>query len=141
MKATVVPNRNMVMIALATAFAISRKANFVAYAAHAGDHAIYPDCRPEFIDHLSKAIDHCDYNPPALVAPFAQKTKAEIVELGFSLRVPFHLTHTCYEGKAIACGRCGTCVERLEAFSLVGREDPLQYADTEYWKTVLEVKQ
>lgn len=127
MKATVVPNRNMVLLALAGAAAISRGANAVAYAAHAGDHAIYPDCRPEFIHAMGRALDLADYEPLTLLTPFSDLTKADIVQLGDRLGVPFALTYSCYEGKEVHCGACGTCVERREAFELAGVEDPTLY--------------
>ena len=141
MKATVVPNRNMILIALAVAVGITQKAEFVAYGAHAGDHAVYPDCRPEFADALTAAIALCDYDPPYLIKPFIQITKSDILRLGLELGVDFRKTWTCYQGvepgaAPIACGKCGTCVERLEAFSSRGVEDPLEYADREFWRTV-----
>jgi 7-cyano-7-deazaguanine synthase len=134
MKATVVPNRNMILIALAVGVAISTRSKFVAYGAHAGDHAIYPDCRPEFAAAVDSAVALCDYNPPQLVRPFINMTKASIVMLGKDLHVPFEQTWSCYKGGPYHCGRCGTCVERLEAFSLAGIEDPSQYIDRNYWK-------
>lgn len=136
MQATVVPNRNMILLAIATGVAISKGADAVAYGAHSGDHAVYPDCRPEFAAAMDDAIRLCDYNPPKLCRPFIQKTKADIVKLGKELGVPFTDTWTCYNGGILACGRCGTCVERLEAFSEAEAEDPLAYKDREFWKTV-----
>lgn len=136
MKITVVANRNMVLISMATAYAISQKAEMVAYAAHAGDHAIYPDCREHFIAAMSHAISLCDYNPPHLFAPFGQRTKRDIVRLGAELKVPFDLTWSCYRGKEIHCGRCSTCVERAESFYLARVPDPTVYEDNTYWKAV-----
>lgn len=136
MKATVVPNRNMILMALAAGVAIANNAKAIAYGAHAGDHAIYPDCRPEFALAMENAIGLCDYQPPAVLRPFIEITKADIVRLGSRLHVHFEETHTCYNGDAIACGKCGTCVERLEAFSEARVEDPLQYTDRKYWMTV-----
>lgn len=135
MKLTVVPNRNMILTALAVAVGISHGAELVAYGAHAGDHAIYPDCRADFAEALRAAVALCDYNPPGLVAPFIGWTKADIVARGIELGVPFDKTWTCYKGDARPCGRCGTCVERLEAFSLCGAEDPSDYEDRDFWKT------
>jgi 7-cyano-7-deazaguanine synthase len=137
MKATVVPNRNMILMSVAVAAAISRKADAVAYGAHAGDHAIYPDCRPEFATALAAAVALCDYGPPLLLSPFINYTKAEICRMGIDMGVNFSQTWTCYNGGEISCGRCGTCVERLEAFSLAGGEDPLPYIDKGYWKRAL----
>lgn len=128
MKTTVVPNRNMLMLSLATAWAISEKFDSVAYAAHGGDHAIYPDCREAFTQAMEKAIALCDWHKITLHRPFVNKTKAEIVEIGTALKVPFAQTWSCYKGGDLHCGRCGTCVERREAFQLAGVEDPTSYA-------------
>lgn len=138
MKQTVVPNRNMILLAIAIGVAVREKAGFVAYGAHAGDHAIYPDCRPEFADAMSCAARRCDFNPIELMRPFIMMTKADIVAEGFRRGVDFAKTWSCYEGGGIACGRCGTCVERLEAFDTAGRRDPLEYRDREYWRTACE---
>jgi len=128
MKLTVVPNRNMIMLSIAAAWAISTGYDAVAYAAHAGDHAIYPDCRREYVKELSGAFLLCDWQPIALYTPFIDLTKAEIVQLGVKLDAPFHLTFSCYKGKAgVHCGRCGTCTERKEAFTLAGVTDPTTY--------------
>ncbi|MDA2937250.1 7-cyano-7-deazaguanine synthase QueC [Acidobacteria bacterium AH-259-A15] len=128
MKLTVVPNRNMLMMSVAIAWAISSDFDSVAYAAHAGDHAIYPDCRPEFVDALARAAALCHYHSIQILRPFMQKTKAEIVKMGHELRVPFSLTWSCYKGGELHCGRCGTCTERAEAFLLAGVSDPTTYA-------------
>jgi 7-cyano-7-deazaguanine synthase len=130
MKLTIVPNRNMMMLSIAVAFAISQKAAYVAYAAHAGDHAVYPDCREVFVRALNEAVQLCDWAPPVLVGPFVTKSKADIVSIGAALRVPFELTWSCYEGGAKHCGACGTCVERREAFILAGVDDPTEYSDS-----------
>jgi len=127
MKLTVVPNRNMILLAVAVAEAISCKAEMVGYGAHAGDHAIYPDCRKDFVEAMGKTIALCDWTPPALVAPFIDNTKAEIVSFGHELGVPFNLTYSCYEGGLEHCGRCGTCTERKEAFQQAGVTDPTPY--------------
>lgn len=130
MKVTVVPNRNMILIALATAWAISLKADAVAYAAHSGDHAIYPDCREPFARALDQAIRQCDWHALRLYRPFVAMAKSAIVALGSRLGVPFALTWSCYKGGAEHCGRCGTCVERREAFHLAQVEDPTTYASS-----------
>src|SRR6185369_1339060 len=110
MRVTVVPNRNMIMLAVAAATAISNGASHVAYAAHAGDHAVYPDCRPEFIRAMDGALKLCHYDGGvSLMNPFATITKAEIVRHGLQLKVPYELTYSCYTGKEKHCGRCGTC--------------------------------
>jgi 7-cyano-7-deazaguanine synthase len=129
MKQTIVPNRNMIMISIAVGHAITIGAVNVWYAAHAGDHAIYPDCRPEFVEAMQHAIAIGNaWYPPTLNAPFINMTKAEIVALGSMFDVPFARTWSCYKGEALHCGRCGTCVERKEAFVLADVEDPTQYA-------------
>jgi 7-cyano-7-deazaguanine synthase len=127
MKATVVPNRNMLLFAVGIAAAISSKAHTVAYAAHAGDHPIYPDCRPPFIEAMQRAAHLCDWTPITLLAPFQMMTKANIVRLGAELAVPLAQTWSCYEGADTHCGRCGTCVERREAFALANIPDPTAY--------------
>ncbi len=129
MKSTVVPNRNMLLLALGTAHALSIGAGYVAYAAHSGDHAIYPDCRSQFANAMDEAIRLCDWNQVELIRPFVEWTKADIVRCGIRLDVPFEKTWSCYKGGKTHCGRCGTCIERREAFDLVGFEDPTPYAD------------
>jgi 7-cyano-7-deazaguanine synthase len=128
MKMTVVPNRNMLMISVATAWAISLKAQTVSYAAHAGDHTIYPDCRREFADALNTAMELADWQEVSLHRPFIELTKADLVTLGAELGVPFEQTWSCYKGEEEHCGRCGTCIERREAFHLAGVPDPTPYA-------------
>jgi 7-cyano-7-deazaguanine synthase len=127
MKATIVPNRNMILIAIAGAYAISVRADCIAYAAHAGDHAIYPDCRPEFISIMEQAIAIADWQSVLLASPFAHRTKADIVRMGATLGVPFEDTWSCYKGGERHCGLCGTCIERREAFILAGIEDAVEY--------------
>ena len=127
MKLTVVPNRNMLMLAVGGAWAISRKADLIAYAAHAGDHAIYPDCREEFVRPLAEALANADWHRVDIFRPFIRMTKAEICALGASLKVPLELTYSCYEGREAHCGLCGTCVERKQAFELAGIKDPTRY--------------
>lgn len=125
MAATVVPNRNMIMISLAAGYAASVKASAVAVAVHAGDHPIYADCRPEFIAALAPALHlSCGVD---LRAPFARMSKADIVNLGHELGAPMRLTWSCYKGRGSHCGKCGTCVERREAFDLAGVADPTTY--------------
>lgn len=128
MKLTVVPNRNMLMLSVAAAFAISSKSQRIAYAAHSGDHAIYPDCRGEFVHALAAAVRLCDWSPVELVAPFVKMTKAEIVARGAELGAPVGRTWSCYKGGEKHCGVCGTCTERREAFKIAGVIDPTEYA-------------
>ncbi len=128
MKATVVPNRNMILLSVATGWAISVKADAVAYAAHAGDHAIYPDCRQEFTDAMEKAIALADWHSVRLERPFVTWTKADIARRAAELKVPVEQTWSCYQGDEVHCGRCGTCIERREAFYLANVSDPTPYA-------------
>ena len=116
MKTTVVPNRNMIMIAIATARAIAIGTDSVAYAAHSGDHSIYPDCRPEFADALNNVLNICHYTPIKLERPFVDMTKTDIVKLGHELNVDFNLTWSCYNGLDEPCQKCATCLERAKAF-------------------------
>jgi 7-cyano-7-deazaguanine synthase len=122
---TVVPNRNMIMLSIAAGYAEAMKISEVFYAAHAGDWAIYPDCRTSFIDAMRAAIRLATaWNPVELKAPFAGITKAEIVKLGLDLKVPYELTWSCYQGCDEPCGVCPTCIERAEAFAANGIKDP-----------------
>lgn len=127
MKATVVPNRNMILLSLATAWAVSTQSGHVAYAAHSGDHSIYPDCRPEFANVMELAMCLCDSHKVKMLRPFIDKSKAQLVAIGAQFGAPFHLTWSCYEGKERHCGECGTCVERKEAFILAKVPDPTYY--------------
>lgn len=128
MRRTVVPNRNMLLLSAAGAVAVRDGCGAVAYAAHAGDHHIYPDCRPEFAEAMGRALALCADRPVALLRPFVTWTKADIVREGSRLGVPFPLTWSCYEGGEKHCGLCGTCFERREAFQLAGVLDPTEYA-------------
>lgn len=127
MRQTVVPNRNMIMLAIAAGWAVSLKYDAVSIAAHAGDHPIYPDCREEFFSAMQLALDAGNYHQVMLHSPFDKRTKADIVRIGADLDVPFAMTWSCYVGGAKHCGKCGTCVERREAFSLAGVADPTEY--------------
>lgn len=127
MKLTVVPNRNMIMLSIAAAWAISSGADAIAFAAHAGDHTIYPDCRPEFAQALEKAIGLADWRKVVLQTPFIQISKADIVSIGTSVGTLFSQTWSCYQGDRLHCGVCGTCVERKEAFELAHVPDPTVY--------------
>ncbi len=127
MKQTVVPNRNMILSAIAVGFGQSTGASFLSLGVHAGDHAIYPDCRKEFIDAFRNAIELSDWNPFTVKAPFQRMTKKEILEIGYQLSPPvdYAKTWTCYKGEENACGKCGSCQERLEAFATIDKKDPL----------------
>ena len=127
MKQTVVPNRNMILISVATAWAITLGAEAVAYAAHSGDHAIYPDCRESFAAALDQAMQQCDWSRISLYRPFVSLSKKEIVERAVQLGAPLELTWSCYKGGERHCGKCGTCIERREAFYLANVSDPTAY--------------
>jgi 7-cyano-7-deazaguanine synthase len=137
MKATVVPNRNAIMLAIAFGLAAAQKADAVAVAVHGGDHFIYPDCRPGFIDAFQVMQDAAldGYASVKLQAPYVNATKADIVTDGAKHGTPFAETWSCYKGGARHCGRCGTCVERREAFHLAGVADPTDYEDADFWKS------
>lgn len=134
MKKTVVPNRNMTMLSIATAMAISNKAVGVATGVHAGDHAIYPDCRLEFIVHMESTVKIANegFIDPKfqIMAPFLNITKADIVTMGTQFEVPYDKTWSCYKGNLKHCGKCGTCVERKEAFYIANVPDPTEYEET-----------
>ncbi len=127
MKKTVVPFRNGIMLSIAAGFAESKEAAGVVIAAHAGDHAIYPDCREEFMRAMGDAIRLGTYVGVALIRPFIAMTKGDIARRGNDLGVDYSQTWSCYVGGEIHCGECGTCVERREAFMLAGLADPTVY--------------
>lgn len=133
MRLTVVQGRNLLFASMLISAA--SEGDQVLLGVHSGDHAIYPDCRPSFIDPLAEAVAAA-YSID-LLAPWLYLTKAEIASLGASCGAPFDLSWSCYEGGAIHCGRCGTCVERAEAFSDAGIADPTQYADPNFWRSAV----
>lgn len=132
MKLTVVPNRNAIMLTIAYAVAVSEQAAIVATGVHAGDHHIYPDCRPDFVrtfDAMQRVAVEGFGNPDLhLYAPFVDIGKHDIVTIGHALNVPYAATWSCYKGGDVHCGKCGTCVERKEAFALAGVIDPTIYS-------------
>jgi 7-cyano-7-deazaguanine synthase len=127
MKQTVVPFRNAVMLSIATGFAESAEAGGLVIAAHGGDHAIYPDCREEFMQAMGDAMRLGTYAGVQLLRPFIALTKAQIAQEAAKLGVDLGRTWSCYKGGEIHCGTCGTCVERREAFALAGLQDPTTY--------------
>ncbi len=129
MKATVVPNRNMILLSLATGYAVTAGASAVWYGAHGGDHAIYPDCRPEFVEKMDAVCRVANYEPVAIEAPFMAMDKSDILAEGLKLNLDYSQTWTCYNGRERACGVCGSCVERQEAFAAHGLTDPLPYEE------------
>ncbi len=129
MKSTVVPFRNGIMLSVACGLAESRGLRHVMMANHSGDHTIYPDCRPEFVRAMSEAMRCGTFDGVTLEAAFTDMTKGDIAALGGRLGVDYSHTYSCYKGGARHCGKCGTCVERKEAFVMAGIEDPTQYED------------
>lgn len=125
MRITVVPNRNSIMLNVAAAWAISLKYDSIAYGAHAGDHAVYPDCREEFVDALEKTLALADWHQVKIERPFVKMTKRDIAALAQKLSVPVESTWSCYKGGDLHCGKCGTCQERL--WALDGLTDPTEY--------------
>ncbi|WP_306523853.1 7-cyano-7-deazaguanine synthase QueC [Rheinheimera sp.] len=127
MKSTVVPNRNMILLSLAVGYAVSLDAQAVYYGAHSGDHFIYPDCRPEFVQKMNDVCQIANYEPVDIISPYLQQTKIEILKDGLAMGLDYSKTWTCYNGREKACGKCGSCQERLEAFALNQVTDPLPY--------------
>ena len=125
MKQTIVPNRNMIMISVAASLVIKNDIEYLWYAAHSGDHEIYPDCRPEFIDKMAAVLEICDYHKIKFEAPFQNLSKSEIVATGLSMNLDYSKTWTCYEGKEKPCGKCSACLERALSFEANNTEDPL----------------
>ena len=129
MKSTVVPFRNGIMLAIATGIAESHELKRVYIANHGGDHTIYPDCRPELIDAMDKATSAGTFVDVRVEAPYTNISKADIVRRGTALGIDYAKTWSCYKGSEIHCGKCGTCVERKEAFADAGVNDPTEYEE------------
>lgn len=127
MKSTVVPFRNGIMLAIAAGLAESNGLKHVMLANHGGDHAIYPDCRPEFVDAMSQAISNGTYEGLTVLAPYTSVTKTEIARRGALLGIDYAETWSCYKGGDKHCGKCGTCTERMEALRDAGIADPTEY--------------
>ena len=127
MRSTVVPFRNGIMLSVAAGLAESNGLSRILIANHAGDHAIYPDCRPGFVDAMSNAVKEGTYEGIKLLAPYTMLTKAQIVERGARIGVDYSETYSCYRGGEHHCGTCGTCRERAEAFAIAGVADPTIY--------------
>ncbi len=121
------PNRNMILLAVAAGYAQSIGASTVAYAAHANDSAVYPDCRPEFVKSVGETILLATGGIIGLLAPFITWHKSSIVRLGAGLNVPFKKTYSCYRGDEVHCGECPTCVDRKDAFVQADVADPTRY--------------
>lgn len=127
MKSTVVPNRNMILLSLAIGYAVSIGARKVMYGAHSGDHTIYPDCRPEFVEKMNDVAQIANFESVQVVSPYLYKNKIDILADGLRMGLDYSKTWTCYNGRELSCGKCGSCQERLEAFQLNGVKDPLDY--------------
>lgn len=127
MKQTVVPFRNGILLAIGAGYAESVGAGALVIAAHSGDHAIYPDCRETFMEPMARAIREGTYAGVEILRPFIDLRKEGIAEVGAGLGVDFARTWSCYKGGERHCGKCGTCVERREAFALAGLHDPTDY--------------
>lgn len=127
MKSTVVPFRNGIMLSIAIGIAESRKLKHVMIANHAGDHTIYPDCRPNFIEAISKAATDGTFAQIDIVAPYTNITKTDVARHGKELGIDYTRTWSCYKGGEKHCGKCGTCVERKEALRDAGIEDLTEY--------------
>ena len=127
MKSTVVPNRNMIMLSLAIGYAVSLESDKVYYGVHSGDHAIYPDCRPEFLEEMNHVAAIANYQSVEIYAPYLDGNKETILLDGNKMGIDYSDTWTCYNGRQKACGKCGACQERLEAFKSIGKDDPLIY--------------
>jgi 7-cyano-7-deazaguanine synthase len=124
MAVTTVPNRNMILLSIATGWAIASQFTAVAFGAHSGEYTPYPDCQPQFAAAMNCATHLCDENTIEVLAPFVHWNKAAIVKRGDELGVPFELTWSCYEGGERPCGKCSTCLDRRGAFSKAGLHDP-----------------
>ena len=130
MKQTVVPFRNGIFLAIAAGIAESKEAEGLVIAAHGGDHALYPDCREEFMAAMSAAISHGTYANLQILRPFIANTKAEITAIGAELGVDFSHTYSCYCGGELHCGQCSTCRERRDSFAAAGIPDPTIYSES-----------
>lgn len=129
MRSTVVPFRNGIMLAVAAGLAENEGLGYVMLANHSGDHAIYPDCRPEFVNAMDKAIEAGTYAGVRLLTPYTHLTKADIARRGKALGIDYSETWSCYKGGDKHCGKCGTCTERREALRDAGVEDPTEYEE------------
>jgi 7-cyano-7-deazaguanine synthase len=145
MAITVVPNRNMMMMSIGAAVVTSNRGHYLAAGMHAGDHFQYPDCRPVFVDSFAHTVEYAnegflqkDFD---VKTPFINQSKNDIAAMAYKYQVPLHRTWSCYKGGNIHCGRCGTCVERLEAIDSVVEApsgwDGTSYEDTEFWKQAI----
>lgn len=131
MKKTIVPSRNATFLSIAFGVALNKNADAVSFAAHSGDHPIYPDCRPNFVRAMETALRIGSESNISIFTPFIGMDKTAIVEIGSTLKVDFADTWSCYKGGKFHCGKCGTCSERKEAFRLCGVKDPTIYKESQ----------
>lgn len=142
MKQTVVPNRNSIMASVAIGACVASGAEVLRLGVHAGDHPVYPDCRPQFVEALQNlarvANEGFIHEAFRIDCPFLHVEKFEIAARAYTLGLPFHKTWSCYKGSDVHCGRCSTCVERIEAIALAGltHTDETSYEDVDYWREV-----
>ena len=129
MKSTVVPFRNGIMLSIACGIAESNGLSRVFIANHGGDHAIYPDCRSEFIQAMDAAMSAGTYAHINIEAPYTEITKTDIALIGKAIGLDYTETGSCYKGGNVHCGKCGTCVERQEALRNAGIEDKTEYSN------------
>jgi len=127
MQSTVVPFRNGIMLSIAAGYAESIAAGGMVIAAHSGDHSIYPDCRPEFMQAMAQAIKLGTYAELQIIAPFINMDKGRICQLGLQLGIDYSHTWSCYKGRQLHCGKCATCLERKQAFAFCQEPDPTRY--------------
>jgi len=132
---TWVPQRNTLFLTLAAAYAETVDADFIYIGVNALDYSGYPDCRPEFIEAMNKTVNLASKRYIetgrgfSLEVPIIRKTKAEIIQWGTELGVPYQKTWSCYKGGDLACGRCDSCILRLRGFSAAGLVDPIAYEE------------
>ena len=129
MRSTVVPFRNGIMLSVAVGMAESNDLQYVMMANHGGDHTIYPDCRPSFVEAFDKAAEAGTFNGVRLLSPYVDMTKGDIARRGKELGIDYAETWSCYKGGDVHCGRCGTCIERREAMAEAGIDDPTIYEE------------
>lgn len=122
----VVPNRNMILLSLAIAYAIKNNIDKVFYGANADDYEQFPDCRPEFVEAMNDLAKYCDEKPVQIFAPYINLTKEDILRKGIELGIDYKQTWTCYKGEEKPCGECDSCIKRLKAFENIGMKDPLE---------------
>ncbi|MCS7460115.1 7-cyano-7-deazaguanine synthase QueC [Paenibacillus doosanensis] len=129
---TYVPGRNLLFLSIATSYAEVTGAEAVYIGVNALDYSGYPDCRPEFIQKVQEVMELAtrvgvEGKPLRIATPLGQWSKAEIIRQGMRLNVPYHLTTSCYNGEAEACGVCDSCRLRLKGFAEAGETDPIAY--------------